>query len=67
MQVDKMTTGIYAAKALEQHLCKRLDDTDSLHVFILSVLIRYGRKFCIQEVLLHMPAVNDIVWVNIIV
>jgi hypothetical protein len=49
-----LTAGIYAAKALVQHLCECFNDPDKLHVFILSVQIPYRRKFCIQEVLMHI-------------
>jgi hypothetical protein len=31
----QLVAGMCAAKALEQHLCKRFNNTDSLHVFIL--------------------------------
>jgi hypothetical protein len=30
-----------AAKAFEQHLCKRFNDSDFLHVFILIVYVLY--------------------------
>ncbi len=33
----QLTVGIYAAKALVQHLCERFNDPDNVHVFILSV------------------------------
>jgi hypothetical protein len=36
-QKIKKKAGIYAAKTLEQHLCERLNDSDSLHVITLSV------------------------------
>jgi hypothetical protein len=50
----QLMTGMCAAKTLEQHLCKRFNDLDSLHVFILIVYVLYRRKFCIQEVLMHI-------------
>jgi hypothetical protein len=34
-------TGMCAAKALEQHLCKRFNDPDFLHVFILIAYVLY--------------------------
>jgi hypothetical protein len=30
----QLVAGMWAAKALEQHLCKRFNDPDFLHVFI---------------------------------
>jgi hypothetical protein len=51
----QLTAGLYTAKALVQHLCKRFNDPDNVHVFILSGCEkRYRRKFCIQEVLLNI-------------
>jgi hypothetical protein len=37
MLIDKKMVGTYAAKALVQHLCERLNDPDNVHIFILSV------------------------------
>jgi len=34
----QLMAGMCAAKALVQHLCKRFNDPDSLHVFILNYL-----------------------------
>jgi hypothetical protein len=48
------TAGIYAVKALEQHLCERFNDPDNVHVFIPSVEILCRLKFCIQEVLMYI-------------
>jgi hypothetical protein len=47
------TAGIYAAKALVQHLCERFHDLDNVHIFTPGFPIHNRRKFCIQEVLLH--------------
>jgi hypothetical protein len=35
--LDKMMPGIYAAKALEQHLCERFNDAVNVRIFIPSV------------------------------
>jgi hypothetical protein len=35
MHFEKTTAGMYAAKALVQHLCKRFNDSNFLNVFIL--------------------------------
>jgi hypothetical protein len=50
----QLTAGIFAEKALVQHLCERFHDPDNVHIFILSVSILCRRKFCVQEVLMHM-------------
>jgi len=46
--------GTYAAKALEQLLCERCNDSANVHVFIHIIKKPYRPKSCIQEVLLHM-------------
>ena len=46
--------GTCAAKAIVQHLCERFHDPENEQVFIPSVSILYKRKFCVQEVLMHM-------------
>jgi hypothetical protein len=33
----QLTGGMYAAKALVQHLCERLNDPDNVQIFILNV------------------------------
>jgi hypothetical protein len=48
------TAGICAAKAVVQHLCERFHDPDNVHIFIPGVSILSRRKFCVQEVLMHM-------------
>jgi len=57
-----LLAGIYAAKALEQHLCERFNDPDTLHVYIPNIKKPYRLKFCIQEVLMHicLPAIYPI-------
>jgi len=58
----QLTAGICAAKALVQHLCDRFHDPENVQVFISGDLILSRRKFCVQEVLLHIclasPAFN---------
>ena len=52
-----LTAGIYAAKAsrrLPGHLCERIYESENVQVFISSVSILYGPKFCVKEVLLHI-------------
>jgi hypothetical protein len=53
----QLTAGICAAKA-SRHvpglLCERFHDPDNVHIFIPGVSILYRRKFCVQEVLMHM-------------
>jgi hypothetical protein len=63
----QLTAGICAAKALVQHLCERLNDSDDVQVDILSGQMLYSRKFCIQEVLMHMclPSLKAIETINI--
>jgi hypothetical protein len=53
-QKVQLTAGIYAAKALVQHLCKRFNDPENGHIFIPDVSILSRRIFCVQEVLLYM-------------
>jgi hypothetical protein len=36
-----LTAGIYAAKALVQHLCECLNDPANVHIFIPGVSIHY--------------------------
>jgi len=50
----QLTAGMYAAKALVQHLCERIHDPENVHVFIPGFSIRYRRKFCVQEVLMNI-------------
>jgi hypothetical protein len=49
-----LTAGICAAKALVQLLCGRFHNSENVHVFIPGVSILSRRKFCVQEVLMHM-------------
>jgi hypothetical protein len=53
-QKVQLTAGIYAAKALVQLLRERFHDPETVHIFIPGVLILYRRKFCVQEVLMHI-------------
>jgi len=50
----QLTAGICAAKALVQHLCERFYDPENVHIFIPGFSIHSRRKFCVQEVLMHM-------------
>jgi hypothetical protein len=53
----QLTAGICAAKASRHapgHLCERFHDPENIHIFIPGFSIRYRRKFCVQEVLMHM-------------
>jgi hypothetical protein len=45
---------MYSAKALVQLLCERFHDPENGHIFIPGVSILSRRKFCVQEVLMHM-------------
>ena len=49
-----MMAGICAAKALVQLLCRRFHDPVNVQVHIHCVEIPSRRKFCVQEVLMHM-------------
>jgi len=53
-QKVQLTAGMYAAKALVQHLCERFHDPENGHIFIPGFSIDSRRKFCVQEVLMHM-------------
>jgi len=53
-QKVQLTAGICATKALVQLLCERFHDPETVHIFIPGVSILSRRKFCVQEVLMHM-------------
>ena len=58
----QLTGGICAAKAsrhLPGLLCGRFHDPEYVHIIIPGVSIRSRRKFCIQEVLMHVTAVRS--------
>ena len=53
----QLPAGICAAKTSRHSpglLCKRFHDPENVHVFIPGVSILSRRKFCIQEVLMHI-------------
>ncbi len=54
----QLIAGICAAKALEQLLCGRLNDSDNLHVFINIVLITiYAKILHSRDFDVYVPAI----------